>query len=96
MAEKKYKVADDTALVVKGVVLKPGEAIPDGALDSDTIKTLTAAKKIVEDKDAAEKAADEKAKKKAEEEAKKAEAEAKKKAEEEAARAAAQGGGQQQ
>lgn len=81
MAEKKYKVADNTALVVKGVVLKPGEAIPDGALDSDTIKTLTAAKKIAEDKDAAEKAADEKAKKKAEEEA---------------ARAAAQGGGQQQ
>lgn len=55
MADKKYKVADGVALTVKGVVLGAGEAIPQtdagvNVLDADTIKTLVAAKKIVEDK----------------------------------------------
>ena len=52
MSEKKYKVTEETALVVKGVVLKPGEAIPDGAVDAEAVKALVAAKKIVEIKDA--------------------------------------------
>ncbi len=55
---KKYKVADKNAIVVKGVVLGAGEAIPEGALDDSAIKTLAAAKKIVEDKDAEESADD--------------------------------------
>lgn len=50
---KKYKVADKNAIVVKGVVLGAGAAIPEGALNDSAIKTLAAAKKIVEDKDAA-------------------------------------------
>ena len=50
MAEKKYKVADGSAVIVKGVVLKAGEAIPSGAIGEDSLKKLVAAKKIVEDK----------------------------------------------
>lgn len=50
MAEKKYKVADGCAVIVKGVVLKAGEAIPSGAIGEDSLKKLVAAKKIVEDK----------------------------------------------
>lgn len=91
MAEKKYKVADNNSVVVKGVVLKSGEAIPAGAVSAEAIKQLVAAKLIVEDKG---ESADE-AKKKAEEEAKKAEAEAKKKAEEEAKKSGGQQGGGQ-
>ena len=50
MAEKKYKVADGSAVIVKGVVLKAGAAIPSGAIGEDSLKKLVAAKKIVEDK----------------------------------------------
>lgn len=56
MAEKKYKVADGCAVIVKGVVLKAGEAIPSGAIGEDSLKKLIAAKKIVEDKGEAAKA----------------------------------------
>ena len=52
MAEKKYKVAENNSVVVKGVVLKSGEAIPAGAVSAEAIKRLVAAKLIVEDKDA--------------------------------------------
>ncbi len=58
MADKKYKVADGNAVVVKGVVLKPGASIPAGAVSAEAIKQLVAAKKIVEDKDAKESADD--------------------------------------
>lgn len=92
MAEKKYKVAENNSVLVKGVVLKSGEAIPAGAVSAEAIKQLVAAKLIVEDK--GDSSADE-AKKKAEEEAKKAEAEAKKKAEEEAKKSGGQQGGGQ-
>lgn len=67
MAEKKYKVADGSSVIVKGVVLKSGEAIPDGAVTAEAVKQLVAAKLIVEDKEA-----------KPTDDAKKAEAEAKK------------------
>ena len=50
MAEKKYKVADGVALTAKGVMFKAGDALPADVLTDDTIKTLVAAKKIVEDK----------------------------------------------
>lgn len=50
MAEKKYKVADGSAVIVKGVVLKAGEAIPAGSIGEDSLKKLVAAKKIFEDK----------------------------------------------
>lgn len=49
MANKKYKVCDGVALTVKGVVLGAGEAIPENALETDVIKTLVSANKIVED-----------------------------------------------
>lgn len=52
MAEKKYKVADNNSVVVKGVVLKSGEAIPAGAIEEAALNKLVAAKLIVEDKDA--------------------------------------------
>ena len=61
MAEKKYKVADGSAVIVKGVVLKAGEAIPSGAIGEDSLKKLVAAKKIVEDKGETAKADDKKA-----------------------------------
>lgn len=53
MAEKKYKVAEDVALTAKGVMFKAGDAIPAEVLTDDNTKALLAAKKIVEDKEAA-------------------------------------------
>lgn len=84
MAEKKYKVADGCSVIVKGVVLKSGEAIPEGAVAAEAVNQLVAAKLIVEDKEA-----------KPTDDAKKAEAEAKKKAEEEAKKSGGQQGGTQ-
>lgn len=52
MAEKKYKVAENSSVVVQGVVLKSGEVIPAGAVNETALKQLVAAKLIVEDKDA--------------------------------------------
>lgn len=52
MAEKKYKVAGGVALTAKGVMFKAGDSLPADVLTDDTIKTLVAAKKIVEDKNA--------------------------------------------
>lgn len=75
MAEKKYKVAENSSVLVQGVVLKSGEAIPAGSVNETALNQLIAAKLIVEDKDA--KSADDT---KAEDDAKKAEAEANKKA----------------
>lgn len=53
MAEKKYKVAEGVALTAKGVMFKAGDAIPAEVLTDDNTKALLAAKKIVEDKEAA-------------------------------------------
>ena len=61
---KKYVVAKGVALTAKGIIYKPGEEIPEGVLTEESIQRLSAAKKIVEEKDGAqpEKPKDEKSK----------------------------------
>lgn len=66
---KKYVVAEGVALTAKGIIYKPGEEIPEGVLSQESIQKLSAAKKIVEEKDGAQPAKAEPKK----EEAKKAE-----------------------